>query len=63
MSWTFATKERVRSTARIEHGPRIFLAATMEKVYALGAANGRMLWSYDTTAPVRGRPFRDQRNS
>ncbi len=32
-------------------------AATTAKSTRSGAANGRVLWSYDTTAPVRSRPF------
>ncbi len=56
MSWIHNTKDRVRGTARVEHG-HVFFGSDDGKVYALGAANGRVLWSYDTTAPVRGRPF------
>lgn len=56
MNWTQPTKDRVRGTARIEHG-HVFFGSDDGKIYALGAANGRLLWAYDTTAPVRGRPF------
>ncbi len=56
LNWSHTTKDRVRGTARVEHG-HVFFGSDDGKVYALGAANGRVLWSYDTTAPVRGRPF------
>jgi serine/threonine protein kinase len=55
-SWTHTTKDRVRGTARVEHG-HVFFGSDDGKIYALGAANGRVLWSYDTMAPVRGRPY------
>ncbi|MCC6802091.1 MAG: serine/threonine-protein kinase, partial [Anaerolineae bacterium] len=56
VSWTHQTKDRVRGTARVEHG-HVFVGSDDGKIYALSAANGRMLWAYDATAPVRGRPF------
>ncbi len=56
VNWTYKTDDRIRGSARVEHG-HVFFGSDDGKMYALSAANGRVLWSYDATAPVRGRAF------
>ncbi|MGQ9887077.1 MAG: beta-alanine-activating enzyme beta-propeller domain-containing protein [Aggregatilineales bacterium] len=56
ISWSFTTRDRIRSTAAIAHG-RVFFGSDDGRVYALMASNGRHLWNYDMSAPVRVRPF------
>ncbi len=56
INWSYAARDRIRSTARVAHG-RVFFGCDDGKVYALMSMNGRFLWSYDMAAPVRGCPF------
>lgn len=56
INWSFSTRGKIRSTARIAHG-RVFFGSDDGRIYALMAMNGRELWKYDMAAPVRGCPF------
>jgi serine/threonine protein kinase len=56
INWTYSTKGRIRSTARVAHD-HVFFGSDDGFVYALVAGNGRYLWQYDMGAPVRTRPF------
>lgn len=56
ISWTYNTKDRIRSTARIAHD-HVFFGSDDGHVFALGLANGRFLWAYEAGSPVRTQPF------
>lgn len=56
ISWSYTTRDRIRSTARVAHG-RVFFGCDDGRIYALMSVNGRFLWSYDMAAPVRGCPY------
>lgn len=56
ISWSFMTRDRIRSTAAVAYG-RVFFGSDDGRVYALAASNGRQVWSYDMSAPVRVCPF------
>lgn len=56
MMWTYMTKDKIRSSARVEHD-HVFFGSDDGKLYALIAVNGRFLWEFDFGAPVRTRPF------
>jgi outer membrane protein assembly factor BamB/tRNA A-37 threonylcarbamoyl transferase component Bud32 len=56
VSWTYSTKDRIRSGPRIAH-EHVFVGSDDGKLYALGLSSGRFLWHFDYGSPVRTRPF------
>jgi outer membrane protein assembly factor BamB len=56
ISWTYASKGKIRGTARVAHD-HVFFGSDDGHLYALVASNGRYLWEYDAGSPVRSRPF------
>lgn len=56
INWSYTTRDRIRSTARIAHG-YVFFGSDDGRVYALAAHNGRFQWEYDMGSQVRSRPY------
>lgn len=55
-NWTYATSDKIRSSARLAHG-HVFFGSDDGKLYAILAQNGRYMWDYFTESPIRSRPY------
>lgn len=55
INWSYATKDRIRSTAAVVNA-RAFFGSDDGHLYSLMATNGRYMWDYNAGAPIRVSP-------